>query len=374
MKSQWLTKAVACLAALAAVCGGGHAWAGVKNWGANIHPITNPTIYPPSNYPAMFAAMRARGINHVRVDVPLQPWTDATIVGSLTGLVTQAAAYGISVEPVLMLPFAAGDRTDNGKYPAGDHHALYLQGYNRVMAFIPYFRNNVRDWELGNEIFLLNTVNGVPLYGKGSTLSEFNTPVMADWAYLLKGMSDAITDINAQYGTAMRRVLGTGNTMFGFIAYMKAMGVKVDVLGYHYYGYNGDDPTNILYLYSPGYMNIFQSMASFGVPVHVNEMNCAEIYQSGYAASSSNAYYLNCLYSLNSMLNSFSGQKLANIENIDAYEFLDESNRVVPENRFGLYYNLSTPRAQAYIFEMYAGGTLTSAEKLVLTSKGISVK
>lgn len=349
------------------------AQAAVARWGVNAHLITNPTYYPASSYNAMFKLMQSRGLTHIRVGVPLQNWTDSTIVTKMNTIVTSAAAYGITVEAVLFPPFDYNDRTDSGKYPAGNSTALYNQGYNRVMGFVPYFRNTITDYELDNELNLRNLVNGSPLWGKGMTSAEFNTPLMKDWSYVLRGMSDAIAAINAKYGTKLRRVVGTTGSMFGYIDYMKSQGVGVDVIGYHYYQRNGENPS-ASWLATGGSYNLFTKLASYKVPVHLNEVNCGEIYDSSFSYVGGNTSYENCLKGLHATLSYFSKQTTANIENIDVYEMFNEPNQASPENRFGLYKNLTTPYATSYITTLYSGGTLSALEKAVLAAKGLSTK
>jgi len=60
----------------------------------------------------------------------------------------------------------------------------------------------------------------------------------------------------------------------------------------------------------------------------------------------------------------------ANIESVGIYELLDEPAKAPPENRFGLLYDLNTPKISLYILSYFAGGTLTSAERQELINRG----
>lgn len=185
---------------------------------------------------AIFEVMRARGLTQYRVAANLARDTDPYEVQMYRDMLALAKTYGITLKPILATPFAWGDRTDGGKYPAGDWNALYQQAYSRTYTFVINFKDQINDWEMGNEINLLALdSSGKKLYGHGWTAEEFDIPVMNDWVAVLKGMSDAIDKINREHGTHLRRVLNTTSTMFGFLDFMASKGVGFDVISYHYY-------------------------------------------------------------------------------------------------------------------------------------------
>jgi hypothetical protein len=64
-------------------------------------------------------------------------------------------------------------------------------------------------------------------------------------------------------------------------------------------------------------------------------------------------------------------QTIANIESIHVYELLDEPTKAAPENRFGLMYNLTTPKIHLALASAFAGGYLTAQEQLAITSRGL---
>ncbi|MCK1314229.1 hypothetical protein IVB32_12865, partial [Bradyrhizobium sp. 23] len=115
--------------------------------------------------------LAAHKLKRYRLTIPLAADTDPWVATRFTSIVGLAANYGVTLEPVLALPLMWGDKTDAGKYPAGDAAAIYSQGYNRTLAFVRQFASSVGDWELGNEINLtVRDANGSPLFGKGWTL------------------------------------------------------------------------------------------------------------------------------------------------------------------------------------------------------------
>jgi hypothetical protein len=312
--------------------------------GVNGHPLTDAQSYPSSMWQTMFEKMRENGITRLRVDVPLTPETDATMVSRFSNLLVLASYSGIQLEPVIQVPFSWGDRTNGGKFPKGDATALYDQGYGRVYSFVSWFADDVQDWELSNELNgLVHDASGSPLYGKGMTAAEFNVPLMQDWAWVLAGMSQAIEDINSKRGLHLRRILGTTSSMFGFIDFMRSRGVKIDVLGYHYYENRGVNPYKY-WLASGGTFDLLNKLGSYKLPIHLNEINCAEIYSPSFQNSQNSPSMQTCNANFNQMLALFTDQTEANIESIQAYELVDQAQLDAPENRFGMLTNLSAAK------------------------------
>jgi arabinogalactan endo-1,4-beta-galactosidase len=270
------------------------------------------------------------------VNADLADDTDPYEVQMYQDMVALAKLYGISLRPILFTPFAFGDRTDQGKYPAGDGDALYQQGYNRTYNFVRNFKQDINEWEMGNEINLLATDSGGNrLYGKGWTASEFDMPTMNDWAALLRGMSDAINRINAENHLHLRKTLNTTSTMFGFLDFMASKGVGFDIISYHYYELLGTDPHNYWGGVRPNF-DLFKQLATYHRSVVFNEVNCAEIYNLGYENQAGQPVTETGFSSLNATLNYLKNQEDARIESVSIYELLDEPAKAAPEKRFGL--------------------------------------
>lgn len=313
-----------------------------------------------------FDIMQARNLTRYRFDANLADDTDPYEINMVRMMVRQAKAHNIQLKPVLMVPFQWGDRTDNGKYPKGDAQALYSQGYNRTYAFVNTFKNDITDWELGNEINLLaKNSAGAPLYGKGWTAAEFNTPALNDWAQVLRGMSDAIDRVKAESGIGLRKTLNTTSTMLGYLDFMAARGVKYDVISYHYYEKLGTDPN-----YYWGYFNLFYKLSAYNKPVQFNEVNCAEIYDPAFENKSGAKLSERCYKSLNNTLVYLTQQKYLNIEDIDFYELFDEPHKAGCEGKFGMLYGPSSQKVSLVIASMFAGGHLPPAEKAMMTGRG----
>lgn len=323
--------------AFVSLCFASTAQAAVIAIGTNAKPIG-------TDYATMFKKMKANGMSRARTQVNLTWDTEPTVVNNFRAVVNAAKANGIILECVLMTAFGWGDRTDHGLYPKGDTAALYSQGYRRVYDFVSLFAKDVRDWELANEVNLLaRDSSGQQLWGRGMTAAEFEQPLMKDWFAVLKGMSDAIEDINRVKGTHLRRIVGTTGSMFGYIDYMRSKGVKVDMIGYHYYEHAGVNPASYWLRDKPSF-NLFAKLGSYGLPVTVNEMNCAEIYDSNFVNLNTSTTMATCNSNLKTMLQTWMAQKYANIESIILYEMFDEPAKSTPENRFGLMYNINSPK------------------------------
>jgi len=319
---------------------------------------------------AVFQVLQARGITQYRVGANLADDTDPYEVPMFQSMVALAKTYGITLKPILFTPFQWGDRTDGGKYPAGDSAALYLQGYYRTYNFVNQLKNDINDWELGNEINLVaRDSSGSQLYGKGWTASEFDMPSMNDWASVLLGMSDAISRINAESGLHLRRTLNTTSTMFGFLDFMASKSVLFEVISYHYYVNLGTDPHNYWGGVRPNF-DLFKELATYHKSVTFNEVNSGEIYNPAYENQAGQPVTETGFKSLNATLNYLNDQTDANIESVLIYELFDEPSKQPPENRFGLMYDINTPKVSLYLVTHFSGGTLSPAEAQELRDRG----
>jgi hypothetical protein len=334
-------------------------------WGVGGPPSKKMDIEP------IFKIMKARGLTQYRTGVNLTKDTEGVEAPGLRHMITLAKTYGINLRILIAFGFAWGDRTDGGNYPAGDKTALYNQGFNRTYDFVSQFRNDIPEWELGNELNLLaRSPDGKKMFGRGWTAAEYEQPIMEDWAVVLKGASDAIDRINKENGLHIRKVLNTTSTMFGFLDFMAARGVGFDVISYHYYEVLGQNPTRAWNGSNP-HFNLFKKLASYNKHVVFNEVNCGEIYKPDYGNKPGDPLTERCLKSLNDTLTALKEQKDATIDGVMIYEMLDEPAKPPPENRFGLMYDIKTPKIALYLLTRFAGGTLSSEEAAELSKRGL---
>lgn len=320
----------------------------------------------------IFSLMHVRGLTQYRVGANLAKDTDPYEVQMYKDMIVLAKAHGISLKPVLAVPFGWGDRTDAGQYPAGDRAALYRQGYIRTYNFVTNFKDDINDWEMGNEINLLALDGaGKKLFGRGWTAAEFDTPAMNDWAAVLKGMSDAIDRINKEHGLHLRRTLNTTSTMFGFLDFMAQRGVGFDVISFHYYEKEGISPLRAWGGTRPQF-DLFKMLASYRKPVIFNEVNCSEIYQNDYENEAGKPKTEACYRSFYNTLSDINRQAELNIEAVCVYELLDEPAKKPPESRFGMLYDINSPKVPFFILTHFAGGRLSAPEIGELARRGFA--
>ena len=339
--------------------------ANALEWGTN-----GPSAIRANLGPA-FKVMKARGLTQFRIGVNLTKDTEPTEAPMLRRAIADAKAHGITLHPVFGFAFRWGDRTDAGNYPKGDRDALYRQGFNRTYDFVNQFKHDIKDWELENELNLVaHGPDGKKLFGSGGTAAEFEMPVMEDWAAVLRGASDAIDRINKESGLHLRKVLNTTSTMFGYLDFMAARGVGFDVISYHYYEVLGENPNRAWNGRKPRF-NLFKKLATYHKPVVFNEINCGEIYKQDYGNKPGDHMTERCLKSLNDTLTTLTEQKDIVIEGISIYELLDEPAKAPPENRFGLMYDLKTPKIAMYLVSRFAGAPLSPEEAAELEKRGL---
>lgn len=343
-------------------------------YGVGWHIITLAS----TNDVATFDIMAQRNLRVMRIDAAMADDTDATLVPRMNALLALARPRNVSLLPILFPPFQFGDATDNGKYPAGDSYALYQQGYVRARDFALAFKDepNILGFELGNEINLLQLDGGgLRLFGKGWYASEFSSSLLAQWASVLRGMSDGIEYVNLRYGKSLRRVLTTTSTMFGFIDFMILQGVKVDVVEYHLYDPAGRDYTN----YYADYIdllgahitsfNLWNKFASYNRPVIIGETNASEIYDGAYGDIEGDTKTEAGFVSLQNILKAFTDQTTCHIEAILAYELFNEPAKIAPENHFGVMTDLATPKVSMALLSYRSRGYLSNAELAKLSSR-----
>jgi len=243
--------------------------------------------------------------------------------------------------------------------------------YNQTTTAVNQVKDIVHDFELLNEVQLRPEImNEVPWNSAGTSTTPYQgKPCVATITAVLRGMSRAIHDVGASSGLPLRVILGEVGRDFGFLTFEQQNGVVWDVTGFHNYPhYTTASLLNDTW-YGPG--GPLYQLSTFGKPVHINEFNCGEIYDSGYENTAGAPVTETCFKALAKHLMDLKYQTIANVESIDMYELLDEPQKAVPENRFGLMYTLTNPKVHLYIATAFAGGTLSSQERYEITSRGL---
>jgi hypothetical protein len=288
--------------------------------------------------------------------------------GNLTAFrdqVQKIKASGGSVEVALQVAYQ-WDSSCNQNLSSVEQDA-----YNQTATSVNAVKDLVNDFELLNETQLRPEIrNQVPWNSVGTATAPYQgKPCVASLTAALRGMSRAIRDIRASSGLPLRTILGVVGRDFGFLTYMQQNGVLFDVVGYHIYPH---EPQASL-LSDPWYGagGPLAQLAVFGKPVHINEFNCGEIYEASYENRAGAAKTEACLRSLTRHLKDLRSQKIANVESVHVYELLDEPAKAVPENRFGMMYDLANAKPHLYLISAFAGGALSAQERLEITNRGL---
>jgi hypothetical protein len=230
--------------------------------------------------------------------------------------------------------------------------------YNKTYPMVQAMKDIVHDYEILNEIQNRPEIMAqvVKNNQQSSTAGYYASPCSMTIAYVARGIARAIHD-NGQ-----RAILGVVGRDWGFLYFMRAMGVTWDVTGAHFY----QEYTNASLLSDPwwGTNGPLYQLSLFGKPVTVNEFNCGETYSSSYD-------YETCLKSVNKQLTELNANTYGTIESVLFYELLDEPGKAGAEGRFGLMASLTTPKTGLYLASAWACGQLSSTEKSQLTTRGL---
>jgi hypothetical protein len=318
-------------------------------WGVGGHPLSGGVWNDPAT---QMATMAQRGLSTYRFDVPLTK-DKPNAMADVRKLLALAKLKGITLHPILYVPFTWGDATDGGKYPATEA-GLEAQGYDRVLPMVTKFANQITDWELQNELSLLPNFKS----GDGSAAGDYATPLAKQWAAVLRGMARAVHDVRAKTGQPLRTVVDTVYADFGFIPFLEAQGVQIDKLAYHYYYSAATNPYKLAV--PKGSADLFEELHKIGKPVIINEFNAGEIY-----APLKNQTYddANALLSMKTHLDYLVAQTTANIEGLEFYELYDEPAKNAAESNFGLMKNATQPKTQMLLVALYTCGKLSASEK-----------
>jgi hypothetical protein len=221
-------------------------------WGVNGHPFT---AYPGITIQQQLDYVRDLGMRSYRVNI-----SDASRASDLAKLVAEGKARGIEILPVIT-PSGIDLKTDTPE-------DLYAKSFRIAVALVSQFKNDIRTWELGNELENYAIIkpcemrdDGVqypcawgPAGGVGPL--EYYGPRWAKVSAVLKGLSDGTISVDP----TIRKAIGTagwGHT--GAFTRMQRDGIQWDISVWHMYG---NDPEWA-----------FKILARFNRPIWVTEFN-----------------------------------------------------------------------------------------------------
>jgi len=327
------------------------------HWGVNVHDGGND----PQN---LANKLEYRNLKYTRMDLY---GNDSTYLKKFRKAVKIMNVKNIKTEAVVFTIFSSYQARTND-YSA-DLAEVEQISYTTTKTQIISTKDIISDYELQNEIPLYPNIK--VLGSTGQNAIDFDVPAGRLQAAVLRGMSRAIDDVRKTFNLPLRIILGTVDRQFGFLTYMQQQGVLFDVVGYHIYPWNKHPPLDQDLYFGEG--GALGQLAKFNKPIHINEFNAGEIYSGGKAYPKEPDYENQAgkpvteegFKSLYKHMNEIVNQKGANIESVYFYEIADEPQKPIPENRFGLYFdvNLEKPKISLYIATAFAGGTLSTAEK-----------
>ncbi|MER9016511.1 DUF4214 domain-containing protein [Mesorhizobium sp. M0898] len=221
-------------------------------WGVNGHPVIS---YPGIPIERQLDFIKDLGLKSYRVNVTGED--DADILGHL---VDAGKARGIEILPVIT-PAAIDLEKDSPD-------ELYGKTRKLAVTLGTRFKNDIRVWELGNEMENYAILKPCENRDDGSKYSckwgpaggtgelDYYGPRWVKVSAALKGLSDGMTEVDP----GIRKAMGTagwGHT--GAFARMKRDGIAWDISVWHMYG---EDPEWA-----------FLEISGYGKPIWVTEFN-----------------------------------------------------------------------------------------------------
>lgn len=220
-------------------------------WGINGHPFT---AYPGVSLEQQVNYVRDLGLKSYRVNI-----SELSSVPALLELVKLSKKAGIEVLPVLT------PALDLEKEEA---NTLRQKSYEFSKALVSIFKNDIRVWELANELEVYAIIKACEMQDDGVQYNcawgpaggvgalEYYTPRWAKSSAVLKGLSEGARDADP---TALRAMGTAGWGHTGAFERMKKDGIEWDISVWHMYG---EDPEWA-----------FKILAGYGKPIWVTELN-----------------------------------------------------------------------------------------------------
>jgi hypothetical protein len=221
-------------------------------WGVNGHPFTA--------YPGLSASQQLRyvedlGMSSYRVNI-----RDGASAPGLRVLVEEAARRGIDILPVI-----TPDYLDLASL---EPEELYRETFAIASALVSEFKDDIRVWELGNEMENYAIIQPCEMRDDGSQYPcewgpaggvsplDYYGPRWEKVSAVLKGLSDGAA---AADSTALRAMGTAGWGHVGAFRRMRADGIEWDISVWHMYG---QDPEWA-----------FEILQEFDRPIWVTEFN-----------------------------------------------------------------------------------------------------
>lgn len=206
--------------------------------------------------------MKDLGMRSYRVNI-----SHAHFAPELKALVTEAKAFGIDILPVL---------TPDVDMEGDDSQSLYSKSYALAFTLASGLSEQVRVWELGNELENFAIIKACEIQDDGVQYNcswgpaggngplHYFTPRWVKVSSVLKGMIDGINAVDP----TLRKAIGTagwGHT--GAFTRMLQDGIDWDITVWHHYEGNPEEALKVL--------------ANYGRPIWVTEFNNSQGSENG---------------------------------------------------------------------------------------------
>jgi hypothetical protein len=336
------------------------------NWGVNVHSASKLTTYAPM--------LKARGLNHARIDMNYTIATSPTQLAALRSALTVAKANGVSVVGIVFTRYQFSTACTESLA------TTEANAYNDAFALVNAVKDLMQDFEMMNEVDLRQVCSVKSGSGLGRTVQEYSNQNAYHHAANLKGISRAIAAVKLASGLPLRRIMGFTTMHIGFMDMLLARGVQWDVTGMHVYERAGYSPYNWAFDPTGTGWNHLSAAARYGKPIHLNETNAGEIYDVNYHNIEGDALTETGYKGFKSLLDIWANSnaevlkrygKNLQLETVDAYEIIDNPNNAGAEAKFGMLFSSGVPKVSMLLLSAVAGGQLSDLEKQKLISRGL---
>lgn len=263
-------------------------------WGVNGHPFT---AYPGIPFQQQLELVKDLGMRSYRVNISVPSQAPM-----LAKLVAAAKPLGIDILPVF---------TPALNLKAESAEQLYSRAYKMAVALISQFKDDIRVWELGNELENFAIITACEMRDNGEQYNcawgpaggvsplDYYGPRWAKVSAVLKGLSDGAMSVDP----TIRKAIGTaGWGHLGAFERMHQDGINWDISVWHIYGQDLEWA--------------LKTLVKYNRPVWVTEFN------NPLGSKNSEDEQVRGLVKLMTSMREL--QKTYNVEAAHVYELLDE--------------------------------------------------
>jgi hypothetical protein len=329
--------------------------------GVNVHEGGNTT----NENTTIVNILKSRGIKQVRVDLFVNARDVAQ--ATLNDFIAKCITNNIKIQGIV----STRAMTDHTIYTGAALNTWETDNGTDATTIVDrYYPMGIRDFELLNEVTKRTETQAQVAENAGQLESTYTgKTAFISIARALKGIADVVQ----AKASDTRAILGVTGRDWGFLRYMSTLGVQWDIVGYHVYPFTSSGQLWTSTFYGTG--GILGQLNTFGKPVTINEYNAGDTYNSNYLNAVGDPATETGWVTLTARtkeLYSQSAMPAGRLESIHFYQLLDHPSWGHPEGQFGLLSeDMSTPKVTMFIAAAFAGGTLTTAERQALTSRGL---